>query len=96
MLRTVSESQIERAFCRKVRERGGVPAKFVSPGLAGVPDRLLLLPGGRTLFIEFKAPGGHLRALQRKRHDELRSLGFDVRVIDSHESANLLLEEVLG
>ena len=59
-----------------VKAAGGLCPKFVSPGTAGMPDRLLLLPGGRILFVEVKAPGKKPHPLQKHRHEQLRALGF--------------------
>jgi len=84
----MKESQIEKKLKDKVEAIGGKCMKFVSPGMSGVPDRICLFPGGRVLFIETKAPGGKLRPLQRKRHQELQELGFKVLVIDSEEKIN--------
>ncbi len=53
--------------------------------MAGVPDRLVLLPKGKIYFVELKAPGKKLRPLQLKRKEQLESLGFKVYVIDSYE-----------
>lgn len=63
----MKESQLERLLKREVERYGGKAMKFVSPGLSGVPDRLVLLPGGRAVFAEMKAPGEKLRPLQVKR-----------------------------
>ncbi len=68
---------------KAVRKHGGVALKFTSPGTAGVPDRLVLLPGGRAGFVECKAKGKKLRPLQEKRKSQLEALGFWVYVIDS-------------
>ena len=53
------EAEIEARLVRGVKEAGGLCYKFVSPGNPGVPDRLILLPGGRILFVELKTPGGN-------------------------------------
>ena len=58
------ESTIERKLVTEVKKRGGLAVKFVSPGLDGVPDRLVLFPGGVLAFVELKAPGKSLRTLQ--------------------------------
>ena len=79
------ENQLERKLVQKVKKMGGLALKFTSPGMAGVPDRLILLPGGKMAFIELKAPGKKPRPLQLHRHDQLRALGFPVFVIDSPE-----------
>lgn len=68
--------------------------KFVSPGLSGVPDRLLLIPGGRVAFAELKAPGGRLRPLQVRRKAQLEAMGFPVYVIDSIDLIGGVLDEI--
>ena len=55
------EKTIEAKLVQAVRTKGGLALKFTSPGFDGVPDRLVLLPGGRIAFIELKAPGKTLR-----------------------------------
>ena len=82
------EASIERRLSRKVKAAGGLALKFTSPGWAGAPDRLVLLPGGKIVFVELKAPGRKPRPLQLKRHDELRALGFQVEVIDMPEGVD--------
>lgn len=56
----MKESEIEARLVRGVKALGGVAYKFVSPGNVGVPDRLVVLPGGRVIFVELKAEGGRL------------------------------------
>ena len=75
------ESRIEKTFTARVRNLGGLCMKFVSPGLDGVPDRLVLMPRGRACFVEFKAPGRKPRPLQVLRGRQLESYGFPVYVI---------------
>lgn len=71
------ESEVEKIFVRKVEKELECRAiKLVSLGVAGIPDRLVLAPGGRALFVELKQAGKGLRPLQRKRIKNLRSLGF--------------------
>ncbi len=89
----MKEKSLERMLVRAVKQSGGVALKFVSPGTAGVPDRLVLLPGGRIRFVEMKAPGEKPTALQRLRHAQLRDLGFRVAVADSAESVRAFAEE---
>lgn len=82
MVRQVRESSIERAFCRAVHQVGGIPEKFKA-SRRGVPDRLVLLPGGGMALCEIKRPGEAPRADQEAVHDEYRALGHQVFVIDS-------------
>lgn len=51
------EKEIEQKLVAEAKAAGGIAAKFVSPGLDGMPDRLVLLPGGKIGFVEVKAPG---------------------------------------
>lgn len=88
------ESAIERRLVTEAIKRGGFAPKFVSPGLDGVPDRLLLLPGGKLAFVEVKAPGKKPRPLQRRRIEQLTALGFRVYVLDSKEQIGEILDEV--
>ena len=85
---------MERKTVRAVRDAGGLALKFVSPGLAGVPDRILLFPNGRAAFCEVKAPGEKPRPLQVHRMEQLRGLGFRVYVVDSEEKIGETLNEI--
>lgn len=88
------ESAIERRLVTEAVKRGGLAPKFVSPGLDGVPDRLLLFPGGRLAFVEVKAPGKKPSPIQRRRMEQLTALGFRVFVLDSKEQIGEILDEV--
>ena len=83
------EKDIEQALVARV-----IAPKFTSPGFDGMPDRLVLLPGGRMGFVELKAPGKKPRALQLARHRLLRRLGFKVYVIDEINQIDSILEEI--
>lgn len=89
------ESKIEKRLKREVEKIGGLSLKFTSPGMAGVPDRLVLLPKGRIYFVELKAPGKTLRPLQIKRKEQLENLGFKVYVIDSYKKIKEFIQEVM-
>jgi hypothetical protein len=88
------EKLIEQKLVHKVKAAGGIAPKFVSPGLDGMPDRLLLLPGGRMAFVEVKAPGEKPRPLQVARHRLLTELGFKVYVLDDPEQITKILEDI--
>lgn len=95
-VRVLRESVIERRLKREVSRRGGIAFKFVSPGMAGVPDRLILLPDGHMAFVELKAPGEVPRPQQLKRKEQIESLGFRVYVIDGTERIGVVLDEILS
>ena len=88
------EKTIESKLVKAVKNLGGLAPKFISPGLDGVPDRLVLLPGGKIAFIELKAPGKELRPLQVRRKRQLESLGFSVYCIDRPEQIGAILNEI--
>ena len=68
-----------------IKSHGGLALKFISPGYAGVPDRLVLMPGGKMCFMELKAPGRKTCPLQVRRIEQLRALGFNVYVVYGKE-----------
>lgn len=78
----MTEKEIEQILVKEVRRRGGWALKFISPGVNGVPDRLVLMQGGKMGFVELKAPGRKMRPLQIKRKAQLEALGFLVYCID--------------
>ena len=90
------EKDVESYLVRKVRAAGGTALKLVSPGFAGVPDRLILMPGGRALFAETKDRDKRPRKRQRFVHDRLRGLGFQVFTPDTREAVDKMMEEVAG
>ena len=89
-----SEKRVEKIFTDAVKKMGGMAVKFVSPGLDGVPDRIVLLPGRKIAFVELKAPGKKPRPLQIKRMRQLECLGFPVFVIDGVEKIGGVLDEI--
>jgi hypothetical protein len=88
------EKTIEKQLTNAVRQRGGHAYKLVSPNRAGMPDRLVCLPGGHHAFIELKAPGKHPRPIQQVRHQELRNLGQRVYTIDNPNHIEEVLDEI--
>ncbi|MHB1154529.1 MAG: VRR-NUC domain-containing protein [Eubacteriales bacterium] len=88
------EKQIEQKLVKAVKNMGGIAPKFTSPGFDGMPDRIILLPGGRMAFVEVKAPGKKPRPLQLVRHGLLRQLGFKVYVLDDEQQIGRILDEI--
>ena len=77
-----------------VKTVGGLALKFSSPGFDWVPDRIVLLPGGKMAFVEVKAPGEKPRPLQLARHRLLRRLGFRVYVLDDESQIGGIVDEI--
>ena len=88
------EKQIEHKLVQAVKAEGGICPKLVSPGTDGMPDRMVLLPEAHIGFVEVKAPGQRPRAIQERRHKQLRELGFQVAVLDDPEQISGILKEV--
>lgn len=90
----MTEEYIEQKLVKAVKKRGGMAPKFVSQGLDGVPDRIVLLPMGRIAFVELKAPGRKMRPLQVRRKRQLEALGFLVYCVDRVEQIGEVLDEI--
>ena len=90
------EKSIEQRLVQAVKAAGGICPKLVCPGMDGMPDRMILFPGGKIAFVETKAPGEKPRPLQIARHEMLRRLGFRVYVLDNTEEIGPILDEILS
>ena len=88
------EKTVESKFTKTVKSKGGLAVKFTSPGFNGMPDRLVMFPGGRIAFVEVKAPGEKPRPLQIVRMKLLRRFGFRVYVLDSIEQIGGIIDEI--
>ena len=86
------EKQLEHYFMRVMEMKNCLCWKFVSPGMAGVPDRIVIPPCGRVIFVELKAPGKRLRKLQKVRREQLKAQNVDVWVIDSKEKVDKFVQ----
>ena len=90
----MTEKEVEQYLVKRVKGVGGKALKFVSPGMAGAPDRLVMMPRGRMWFVELKAPGRKPRKLQEFVFNDFRALGFEVKVFDSKEQIDDFVREV--
>lgn len=90
------ENYIEKVLRQEVKRQGGWCLKFVSPGTAGVPDRICILPGGVLAFVETKAPGRDVAkdGLQAFWQTELCSLGQKAYVVSTPQGARELAREL--
>lgn len=90
----MQERTIEEYLRDRVKAAGGRAYKFVSPGNTGVPDRMILLPGGRIIFAELKAPGKKPSPVQKLQHEKIKKLGFEVLVIDNKTAVDELISRI--
>lgn len=92
----MKEKTIEQTLARAAKARGGWALKLTCPGTAGVPDRLVLMPGGHVGFVELKAPGRRMRPLQLRRRAQLEALGFHVWCVDGTGRIGPVLDAIQG
>ena len=88
------EKTIERRLRREAGKLGALPLKFTSQYHRGMPDRIILLPEGRTVFAEIKTHGKKPTRLQEKAIARLRALGFRCEVVDSEEKLDELMKSL--
>lgn len=88
------EKEVEKFLVREVKKLGGISFKFISPGNAGVPDRIAILPNGRVVFAELKTDKGKLTRLQGVQIKKISDLGADVRVLRGMEGVKEFINEI--
>lgn len=88
------ENRVERRLIDGVKALGGITFKFVSPGRAGVPDRVVILPGGTVHFVELKARGGRASALQQRMLAKLRRMDVTALVLTGADEVERYLDNL--
>lgn len=88
------EADVEQRFVRLIREHGGLCYKFVSPGNPGVPDRIVILPAGRVLFVELKSSIGRTKKLQHYQIERLSKYGVPTYVLRGTDEVKVFIAEV--
>lgn len=88
------ESAVEAELGRQVKRLGGIYVKL-APTQAGLPDRLVLMPGGRAYLVELKTAGGRLRPVQKVWHERARQIGHYVQVLHGAEEVRLWVNQEL-
>lgn len=92
----LSENQLEEKLRKKIKELGGIALKFVSPGRAGVPDRIILMPQGKIYFVEMKSPRGEVNPIQKYVFEKFEELGFKVHILNSDDAIKNFLEKIIS
>lgn len=85
------ESTIEHRLVEGIKRLGGLCYKFVSPGRQGVPDRIVIMPGGRIDFVELKTDTGRLSRLQQNELEKLRRYSCHTHVLYGMEGVQTFL-----
>ena len=88
-----AEKSVEQYLIRRVKACGGMCIKLQCTGINGIPDRIVLIPSGKSVFVELKAPGGRLSAVQEVRIKQLREMNFDVYVLYNFEQVDKFIDK---
>lgn len=91
----IDERDVERYLIKECERRGWLCWKFVSPGRRGVPDRIVIRPGG-VAFVEVKRKGGRVSPLQIRRIEELTRRGVAARVVETKGEIDEMIREWEG
>ena len=90
----MKESEIEGWLVSQIKKLGGFADKFISPGNPGVPDRIIVMPGGRVIFVELKTEIGRLSGIQKWQRERYQKMGVDFRVVKGMDAARSLVKEL--
>lgn len=85
------ESKLEQKLKKQVELRGGKCIKLNPVADRGIPDRLVLLPGGRAFFVELKTDTGQASVHQTRWQKSLYTLGFKSLIIYGEGGLNNFL-----
>ena len=87
------EKSIENILREEVERQGGMFLKWTCPGHRGVPDRMILFPGGIIAFVELKRPGAKVKAggLQEWWREKIQSFGFRCYEVSTAEQAKSIV-----
>ena len=88
------EKEVEKYLVREIKKLGGVSFKFISPGNAGVPDRIVILSTGKVVFVELKTDKGKLTKLQESQIRKISGLGAEVKVLYGIEGVRKFINEI--
>ena len=91
----VSEKAIEKYLVEQAMEHGMLCLKYSNPNMVGYPDRLLVIPGGRVVWVELKSKGRKPKMIQQIRVDQLRGMDHHVAVIDNKADIDELIKFIM-
>ena len=90
------EEIIEKKFVASCASLGINAYKFKIDGTKGAPDRVVFLPKGKVVLIEFKQPGGETSKHQDQFIKQLKNLGHECHVCDNWEFPLSLIQTYIN
>lgn len=94
------EAKVERYLNDEVKKLGGITRKWVSPGVDGVPDRIVIVPTGvcepLIVFVEVKTAWGKLSAFQEREINRLKELWCEVEVLYGKDEVDIFIADLKG
>ena len=91
----VSEKEIEKYLIRRTKEIGLICLKYSNPNMIGYPDRMILLPNSKIIWVELKSKGKKPSSIQLVRFSEMKKLGHIVQVVDSKKGIDMLIDSFI-
>ena len=88
----VRENKVETYLNTQIVKLGGVTRKWVSPGRAGVPDRIVFVDA-MIVFVEVKTVDGKLMTVQTREQELLRSHGAHVVTVYGESGVDAFISE---
>lgn len=89
----VREGKVEKYLKKCVEQEGGVSRKWVSPGVSGVPDQIVIIQG-KVIMVEVKPHDGRLSSIQVREHERLWGAGADVTTVYGEIGVECLIYDV--
>lgn len=89
------ENKVEKYLDDEVKAHGGLTRKWVSPGNAGVPDRIVIL-WGRVHFVEVKTLDGVVSENQEREMNRLSAVGASVWTVYGKDGVDKLVDALTG
>ncbi|MBW0761349.1 VRR-NUC domain-containing protein [Mammaliicoccus lentus] len=90
-----SEKSIEKYLKTNIELLNGFCLKWVSPGTKGVPDRIILMPKGKTYLVELKTEKGKTSATQKYIHKKFKEIDHKVYILNSKIEVDKFIKEVV-
>ena len=90
------ERDVEKYLTAQAKKIGGLSYKWTCPGQDGVPDRIIIMPGGHVYFVELKTYQGRLSQIQKHQINKIREKGAAVYILYGKKGVDCFIEDIKG